>query len=54
MDEIWHRDVISNFQIKKLAPKQIYADMVAILRNDAPDLVIVELRAERPLKMTQV
>ncbi|CAI9733412.1 Hypothetical predicted protein [Octopus vulgaris] len=42
MDKIWHRGVIKYLQKKGLAPKDIHADMVATLGNDAPALSTVQ------------
>ena len=38
MDKIWHRGVIKYLQKKGLTPKDIHADMVATLGDDAPAL----------------
>ncbi|XP_030588657.1 histone-lysine N-methyltransferase SETMAR-like [Archocentrus centrarchus] len=42
MDKIWHRGVIKYLQKKELAPKDIHADMVATLGDDAPALSTVQ------------
>ena len=42
MDKIWHRGVIKYLQKNELTPKDIHADMVAILRDDAPALSTVK------------
>lgn len=42
MDKIWHRGVIKYLQKKGLTPKDIHADMVATLGDDAPALSTVK------------
>jgi len=42
MDKIWHRGVIKYLQKKGLTPKEIHADMVSNLRDDAPALSTVK------------
>ena len=42
MDKIWHRGIIKYLQKNGLAPKDIYADIVAILWDDAPALSTVK------------
>ena len=42
MNKICHHGVIRYLQIKGLAPKKIYTDMVAVLRDDAPALSTVK------------
>ena len=42
MDKIWHCGIIKYLQKKGLAPKDIHADMVATLGDDAPALSTVE------------
>ena len=42
MDKIWHRGIIQYLQKKELAPKDIHADMIATLRDDAPALSTVK------------
>ena len=42
MDKIWHRDVIKYLQKKELTTKDIHADMVATLGDDAPALSTVK------------
>lgn len=41
MDKIWNCGVIKDLQKKGLAPKDIHADMVATLGDDAPALLTV-------------
>ena len=59
MDKIWHRGIIKYVQKKGLAPKDVYADIVATLGDDAPVLSTVKKwaaefkRVGRALKMTQ-
>ena len=42
MDKIWHRGIIKYLQKKRLSPKDIHADMVATLGNDALALSTVK------------
>ena len=42
INEIWHRGDIRYLQKKGLAPKQIHADVVDTLGDDAPALSIVK------------
>ena len=42
MEKIWHHDIIKYLQKKGLARKDIHADMVATLRDDAPALSTVK------------
>ena len=42
MDKIWHRDVIRYLQKKGLTAKEIHADMVSTLGDDAPALSTVK------------
>ena len=42
MDKIWQRGIIKYLQKKGLAPKDIHADMVATLGDDAPALSTVK------------
>ena len=42
MDKIWHRGVIRYLQKKGLTTKEIYADMVSTLGDDAPALSTVK------------
>ena len=42
MDAIWHRGLIRYLQKKGLAPKEIHADKVATLGDDAPALSTVK------------
>ena len=42
MDKIWHHGIIKYLQKKGLAPKDIHANMVATLGNDAPALSTVK------------
>ena len=42
VDKIWHRGFIKYLQKGRLAPKDIHADMVATLGDDAPALSIVQ------------
>ena len=42
MDKIWHHGIIKYLQKKRLAPKDIHADMVATLGNDAIALSTVK------------
>ena len=42
MDKISHHGITRHLQKKELAPKEIHADMVAILGNDAPALSTVK------------
>lgn len=46
MDKIWHRGVIRYLQKKELTPKEIHADMVSTLGDDAPALSTVKWAAE--------
>ena len=47
MNKICHHGVIRYLQIKGLAPKEIYTDMVAVLRDDAPALSTVKKWADK-------
>ena len=38
MDKIWHHGVIEYLQKKELAPKDIHANIIATLGDDAPAL----------------
>ena len=57
MDKIWHRGVIRYLQKKGLTTKEIHADMVSTLGDDAPALSTVKKwaaefkRGGRALKM---
>ena len=42
MDKIWHRGIIKYLQKKRLAFKDIHANMVATLEDDAPALSTVK------------
>ena len=42
VDKIWHRDVIRYLQKKGLTTKEIHADMVSTLGDDAPALSTVK------------
>ena len=42
MDKIWHRGVIRYLQKKGLTIKEIHADMVSTLEDDAPALSTVK------------
>ena len=42
MNKIWHYGIIKYLHKKGLAPKDIHADMVAILGDDAPGLSTVK------------
>ena len=42
MDKIWHRGVIRYLQKKGLTTKEIHADMVSTLGDDAPALSTVK------------
>ena len=42
MDKIWHCDIIKYLQKKRLAPKDIYANKVAILGDDVLALLTVK------------
>ena len=42
MDKIWHRGVIRYLQKKGLTTKEIHADMVSTLEDDAPALSTVK------------
>ncbi len=45
MDKVWHRSVIKHLQKRGLAPKDIHANMVVTLGDDAPALSTLQLWA---------
>ena len=42
IDKIWHRGIVKYLQKKGLTPREIHADMVNTLGDDAPGLLTMQ------------